>query len=135
MAILALNLELNLFLFDIIIPRVSKRILCHFFPYTTVQESGGSADLEYSCESFFIKESTAYEWIRKWNKNGYKGLKDGKRTGRTSKLSDENISVLKTLLEKKDHWDLKEIRELVKDELGVEISLNRLSVALKKNSK
>jgi len=92
-------------------------------------------DLVYSCESFQIKTPTEYEWIRKWNNNGYNGLIDKPITGRPCKLSTDQINKLKELLKEKKHWDTKEIKELIKEKFGIDISLSRLPVILKEKIK
>ena len=43
--------------------------------------------------------STGYVWIRKWNAEGYEGLKDkDTRTGRPPRLNNENMMKLKEIL-------------------------------------
>ena len=42
--------------------------------------------------------------------------------GRKSKLTDEQIKGLRTLLENKDYWITREVLELIKEKYGVEYS-------------
>jgi transposase len=88
-------------------------------------------DLTQTCDLFRISTTTGYEWIDKWNKNGINGLKDKPISGRKARLTNENIIELKFELQKRDHWDISEIQEIVKSKFNVDLSKNRLSVVLR----
>ncbi len=52
-------------------------------------------DMEYACEAFKIGQTTAYEWIHRWNEGGLKSLQDQPISGRPPKLKEEEINQLK----------------------------------------
>ena len=59
--------------------------------------------LEQAARLFDMPHSTAYEWIRKWNRDGYDGLlfKHNSERGRPSKLSDENVRCMESCLRRR----------------------------------
>lgn len=68
--------------------------------------------------------STGYVWIRKWNAEGYEGLKDKKtRTGRPPKLDKDDMIKLKEILKTKDYWTTKEVQKVIKDQFDVDLSI------------
>ena len=68
--------------------------------------------------------STGYVWIRKWNAEGYEGLKDkDTRTGRPPKLDKENMIRLKEILKTRDYWTTKEVQKVIKDQFDVDLSI------------
>jgi len=79
--------------------------------------------VEEGCRICGIAVPTGYLWIRKWNEAGYEGIreKEGKR-GRPPKLDEAGIERLKELLKGKAYWTTREVRVLIKEELGVEYS-------------
>lgn len=66
-----------------------------------------------------IALSTIYEWIKQWNKRGELESHRGEGGGRKAKLSEENREKLKKLLEGKEGWTTKEVKELIEREFGV----------------
>jgi transposase len=76
-----------------------------------------------STEMLGLSVSTGYVWIRKWNQNGYEGLKDKiNKTGRPSKLSKEDLARLKDELSRREYWTTKEVVSLIKGLFGVDLS-------------
>jgi transposase/ribosomal protein L19 len=70
--------------------------------------------------------STGYVWIRKWNAEGYEGLKDkDTRTGRPPRLNDENMMELKEILESKVYWTTKEVIMEIKTHFDVDLSVDQ----------
>lgn len=68
--------------------------------------------------------STGYVWIRKWNAEGYEGLKDKEtRTGRPPKLDKDDLANLKEILRTKDYWTTKEVQKVIKDQFDVDLSI------------
>jgi len=78
--------------------------------------------IEEASEKVGITMPTAYEWLKRWNKSGYSGLVPHFSGGPKPKLSKEEIEMLKNLLKTKDNWKLKEVRNLIKEQFGVEYS-------------
>jgi len=90
---------------------------------------------EECCQSFGIATSTAYAWIQRWNEFGITGIRSSDNVGgRPAKLSDENLKALKSFLKSKEHWTTKEVILLIKEKFSIDISHDRVSVILKKNS-
>ena len=70
-----------------------------------------------------LSVSTGYVWIRKWNAEGYEGLKDkNTRTGRPPRLNDENMMKLKEILKGKTYWTTKEVVMEIKAHFDVDLS-------------
>ena len=59
------------------------------------------------------------------------GLKPNYGGGRPSELSDEQKEELKAILKERNDWKTKEVRELIKEEFGVEYSLRHVSRILR----
>lgn len=94
-------------------------------------------DLEKACSIFLIAIPTAYVWIRKWNEDGYDGIaspfhESDLPRGRPPKLSDEDLEKLKSMLPEGTNWLAKEIRDLIREKLNVELSLSQVARILKK---
>jgi len=70
-----------------------------------------------------LSMSTGYVWIRKWNAEGYEGLKDKEtRTGRPPRLNNENMTKLKEILKSKAYWTTKEVVMEIKAQFDVDLS-------------
>jgi transposase len=70
-----------------------------------------------------LSVSTGYVWIRKWNAEGYEGLKDkDTRTGRPPRLNDENMMKLKEILKSKPYWTTREVIMVIKAHFNVDLS-------------
>jgi transposase len=70
-----------------------------------------------------LSVSTGYVWIRKWNAEGYEGLKDKEtRTGRPPRLNDENMTKLEEILKSKAYWTTKEVVMEIKAHFDVDLS-------------
>jgi transposase len=85
----------------------------------------GNHDISYEKASDIcgLSLSTGYVWIRKWNAQGYEGLKDKEtRTGRPPRLNDENMSKLEEILKSKAYWTTKEVIMEIKAHFNVDLS-------------
>jgi transposase len=70
-----------------------------------------------------LSMSTGYVWIRKWNVEGYEGLKDKvKRTGRPPRLNDENMEKLREILKGRSYWTTKDVIIEIKARFDVDLS-------------
>jgi transposase len=83
--------------------------------------------LEEICRGMNIPMSTAYVWTRAWKTRGYAGILrptegGGGPPGPPPALSDADLIELECALLKRDHWDTKEVRELIAEHWGVELS-------------
>jgi transposase len=78
---------------------------------------------EKASEICGLSMSTGYVWIRKWNAQGYEGLKDkDTRTGRPPRLNDEDMKKLKEILKTRAYWTTKEIVSEIKEHFDVDLS-------------
>ena len=79
-----------------------------------------------------VSVRTIYNWKKRYEKNGTKGLKTKRKPGRKGKLSPEDMENLKELLKKKDYWTTREVKELIKNEFGIEYTLRHVARILRK---
>lgn len=79
-----------------------------------------------------ITERTVYNWKTRYNQNKYEGLKTKLRPGRDTFLNDVDMKKLKEMLEKREYWATKEVRELIQNEFGKEFTLRHIPRLLRK---
>jgi Transposase and inactivated derivatives len=103
--------------------RVLKRL--YFVKFRCLGDSVGEA-----ANKVGVTKKTGYYWQEDWNKGGYAALIPNFSGGRKSKLTDEKINELRTLLENKDYWITREVLELIKEKYGVEYSQKQIGVIL-----
>lgn len=77
-------------------------------------------------------ERTVYTWKKRYEKEGFEGLKTRKKTGRKRRLEDDDFEDLKRLLKQKDYWTTREVRDLIKIEFGVEYTMRHVPRILRK---
>lgn len=96
--------------------------------------------IKYRYEGLSVKEAAekvgtskqiGYGWQERWNEEGYKGLKPKYAGGRPSKLSDEQKENLKAILNERDDWTTKEVRNLILRKFEVNYSTKRVGEILK----
>ncbi|MHC1567198.1 MAG: helix-turn-helix domain-containing protein, partial [Candidatus Syntropharchaeia archaeon] len=78
-----------------------------------------------------VTKATGYAWLKRWNSNGYEGLKPNYGGGRPSKLTEEQKEELKEMLKEKDSWTTKEVQKLIEEEFGVGYSSWQIKRILK----
>jgi transposase len=79
-----------------------------------------------------LSTSTGYVWIRKWNADGYEGLRDKEtRTGRPPKLNSDNLERLKEILKGSDCWTTKEVMKEIKIQFYVDLSADQITRILR----
>jgi len=79
-----------------------------------------------------VTKRIGYYWQGRWNQEGYEGLLHKSGAGRPSKLSDEEILKLKTIFKNKDFWTTEEVKDLIKNEFGIDYCLNSIIKLLRK---
>lgn len=79
-----------------------------------------------------VTERTLYNWKRRYNQSGYNGLKTNPIPGRNTILNKEDMKKLKELLQMKDYWTSKEVRELIKNEFDIEFTPRHIPRILRK---
>ena len=104
--------------------RVLKRLYFIRFLYN-------GQSVEESAENVGIRKSTGYQWLDRWNKEGYDGLAPKFAGGRPSKLSSEQKKELISTLEQRDDWTTKEITSLIEDKFGIKYSDKQVSRILR----
>lgn len=87
--------------------------------------------LESICRCVQVPMSTAYVWIRAWRTRGYHGIlhlqePTGKPPGPAPALGDADLAELKSLLETRDHWETKAVRDLIVEHWGITLSLSQV---------
>ncbi|HEV8051812.1 MAG TPA: IS630 family transposase [Parachlamydiaceae bacterium] len=91
-------------------------------------------DMEYACEAFKVGQTTAYEWIHRWNEGGVRSLHDQPISGRPSKLKEEEVNQLKEYLKGKN-WDWRDVKELILDKFKVNLGKSSIYELLKDKMK
>jgi len=104
--------------------RVLKRLYFIRFLYNGLS-------VEESAENVGIRKSTGYQWLDRWNKEGYDGLAPKFAGGRPSKLSSKQKKELISTLEQRDDWTTKEITALIEDKFGIKYSDKQVSRILR----
>lgn len=79
-----------------------------------------------------VTERTLYNWKRRYNQSGYNGLKTNPIPGRNTILDEEDMEKLKELLQMRDYWTSKEVRELIKNEFDIEFTPRHIPRILRK---
>lgn len=84
-----------------------------------------------ACETMCIAYQSGYNWIKAWNKDGYKGLIPNFGGGRPPKLTEKQKEELKELLKIKENWMTNEVMGLIKRKFGVSYSSRQVSRILR----
>jgi len=84
-----------------------------------------------ACKRMCINRGTGCTYLKKWNKDGYKGLTPNFGGGRPSKLTDKQKEELKGILKTKENWMTNEILDLIKKKFGVSYSSRQVSRILR----
>ena len=98
--------------------------------YVKFRYSGDS--VEVASSKVGVTKMIGYEWQKRWNEDGYKGLIPRYSGGRPSKLSDEQKDDLKVLLKERNDWTTSEVKELIKDLFHVDYTIKQIRIILKK---
>jgi len=86
--------------------------------------------VEVAATKLGVTKKTGYYWQEDWNKGGYAALMPQFCGGRKSKLTDEQIVELRSLLKEKDYWTTKGVLELIKEKYSVQYSQKQVGVIL-----
>jgi len=79
-----------------------------------------------------VTKRTVFNWKRRYNKSGYDGLKTNPIPGRNTILDEDDKERLKELLQMRDYWTSKEVRELIKNEFDIEFTPRHIPRILRK---
>ena len=80
-----------------------------------------------------IKKSTAYYLEKQWKSGGYNALIPKPRSGRKSKLTEEQMTELGKILNKKDQWHPNEIINLIKDKWSISYTYSGIKKLIEEN--
>jgi len=69
---------------------------------------------------------------KRYEREGFEGLKTRKQTGRKRRLEDDDLEDIKRLLKQRDYWTTEEVRDLIKREFDVEYTLRHVQRILRK---
>jgi len=103
--------------------RVLKRLYFIRFQYKGMS-------VEESADFVGVTKATGYNWLKLWNKGGYKALIPNFAGGKPPKLSENEFRELKNLL-KNGQFTTKEVHGLIKEKFGVDYSLSQIRRILK----
>jgi len=96
-----------------------------------IKELYKGATVPQAAKEVGVSKVIGYAWLKNWNKKGLEGLKPNYGGGRPSELTQEEKEELKKILEKRDDWTTKEVRELIKEKFGVGYSQRHVSRLLR----
>jgi len=106
----------------------NSRILIRLIFISLIEEGVG---VPQASRIVGITKATGYQWLRRWNKGGYEGIKPCKQPGRPSKLKDQEREKLREILQKKRYWTTKEVKSVIKEQFRVEYSSDQTIRILK----
>ncbi len=84
-----------------------------------------------------VPEATIYEWIREWNQEKETSLENyrGEGGGRKPKLTPEQNEKLKDELKKRKFWTTKEVKVLIRETFGIDLSEDQIIRILREKFK
>lgn len=82
-------------------------------------------------EKLGITKVTGYNWLKRWNNEGYQGLIPRFAGGRPSKLTEQEKSQLREILIEKTGLTTKEISKIIHEKFGVEYSIKQVGIILR----
>ena len=88
--------------------------------------------VKVSSERVGISSAVGHRWQKRWNESGYDGLIPRYTGGRPAKLSEQQKTQLKQMLNIKKGWTTKQVKDLIVNEFGVEYSIMQIRRILKK---
>jgi putative transposase len=78
-----------------------------------------------------VTKRIGYIWQGRWNEKGYEGIIPRYAGGRPSKLTKQQKNELRQLLEQKESWTTKEVKELILREFNVDYTLKQIYIILR----
>ena len=86
--------------------------------------------VEEAASSVNVSKNTGYLWQRSWNENGFEGILPNYGGGRPSKLTEEQKIILRDMLNLRDKWKTKEVKEFIFKNFNVKYSLKQIRIIL-----
>lgn len=93
---------------------------------TFIEDIYGGENVKKAIEKRGKTPQTGYKWLKTWNEEGFDGMFRKEGSGRTSKLSDDELELLKNNIVEKNLSNLSEIKKEIKDEFDVTYSERHL---------
>lgn len=93
---------------------------------TFIEDIYGGENVKKAIEKCGKTPQTGYKWLKTWNEEGFDGMFRKEGSGRTSKLSDDELELLKNNIVEKNLSNLFEIKKEIKDEFDVTYSERHL---------
>jgi len=87
-----------------------------------IQSLYAGEEVETAAKKVGRCRATGYWWLKRWNARGLEGLKPAFGGGRPPKLSSVERAELKQELQSRSYWFMKEVRKLIQDKFGKELS-------------
>jgi len=106
---------------------IDVRVLERFY-FIRFQYKGMS--VQEASDYVGVTKATGYNWLKLWNEGGYKALIPQFAGGKPSKLSENQLKELKTMVQN-EQFTTKEIHDLIKEKFGVNYSLSQIRRILK----
>lgn len=104
--------------------RILKRLYFVKFRYD-------GESVEKAVEKVGVTKRIGYIWQERWNERGYEGIIPRFAGGRPSKLTQQQKNQLRQLLNQKESWTTKEVKELILKEFNVDYTLKQIYIILK----
>jgi putative transposase len=87
--------------------------------------------VEKAAEKVGVTKRIGYIWQERWNEKGYEGIIPRFAGGRPSKLTQQQKNELRQLLNQKEGWTTKEVKELIFKKFNVYYTLKQIYIILR----
>jgi putative transposase len=87
--------------------------------------------VEKAAEKVCVTKRIGYIWQERWNEKGYEGIIPRYAGGRPSKLTQQQKNELRQLLNQKESWTTKEVKELIFKKFNVDYTLKQIYIILR----
>lgn len=94
---------------------------------TFIEDIYHGENVNYAIKKRGKTTQTGHNWLKKWNEGGFEGLERKKGSGKHSKLTDEEFIKLRQMIIERELTSNRQIRQLIKDEFGVEYTERHVS--------
>ena len=78
---------------------------------------------EQAAKILFKSKSWAYKWLKRYRKQGYKGLEIRKRSERPPKIPKSVMRCIMRIVDRKDFWTATELRDMIYLKSGIKYAL------------
>lgn len=99
----------------------------YFEKLTFIEDVYAGENVNYAIEKRGKTAQTGYNWVNAWNESGFDGLKRRPGSRGKSKLSENDLIMLKKLIKEQNLTGIRQIKKLIYDEFGVTYSERQIS--------